>query len=114
MPLPIASLLPFGQLRSITYELHETSPKTPEHDKQRNIALTAISHLANLGVALKYLSLAKHLTEVSPIEEERGINEFDKMLAALGEIQSCIAGAAYSATGEMWHALIEPPEEADE
>lgn len=54
------------------------------------------------------------MTEVSAAEEFELMSDFDNALIALGDIQAGIADTAYAAVEEMFTALNEPPEEADE
>lgn len=100
MPLPNASLL------SVDLQLRNIPPNLPEHEKQRLIALTAISYGGSLGRAVSCLSASK-LTEQGSVPVE----ELDAAVFALGDLQTCFADVAYDAVEQMFRALNEPPPE---
>lgn len=105
MPLPTASLL------TIDLQLRNLPSKLPEHEKQRLIALTAISYGGSLGRAVSFLSASKlcESDAISSDDPEARLADLDSALFVMGDLQACFMDAAYAAVEELFIALNEPP-----
>lgn len=110
MPMPIAAL------HSVQIFLANLPNDLPAHEQHRLLALTLINHLGSLGRVLSFVSTAKIQTQSNFqfASSDALLAELDAGLFTLGELQTCLADAAYSAVEEMFSLLNEPPAEPEE
>lgn len=101
MPLPLNSILQIElHLRNVPEDL---SPA----EKQRQVALTAISYLGSLGRVTSNLTTTRmtalQMTTDYQLEDRQ--EEFDAALFVLGDLQAVFADVAYGAVEEMFTEL---------